>query len=81
VTGSGPCRELDVSVDLDALRSRLQKMTDEELIIFGMEMRHLVYPLRFGFNGKPVASAFGIQLDEARAEWRRRRAIEPASEP
>jgi hypothetical protein len=34
--------------------------------------RNLVYPLRYGFDGKPVVSAFSIQVDEARGEWRRR---------
>ena len=65
--GSAHCRE----VDLGALRARLQTMSGDELIVFGMEMRNLVYPLRYGFDGKPVVCAFSIQLDEARAEWRR----------
>jgi hypothetical protein len=47
-------------------------MSDDELIVFGKQMRNLVYPLRCGFKGKPVVSAFSIQLDEARAEWRQR---------
>jgi hypothetical protein len=67
-----PCRELDNSVDLAALRLRLQKMTDDELIAFGKQVRDLVYPLRYGFNGQPAVSAFSIQLDEARLEWLRR---------
>jgi hypothetical protein len=47
-------------------------MTDAELISYGRQMRGLVYPLTYGGDGKPSASAFSIQLDEARAEWRRR---------
>lgn len=66
------CRELDVSVDLDALRARLRTMTDAELLAFGRQMRSLVYPLTYGADGKPQVSAFSIRLDEARAEWRRR---------
>lgn len=66
------CREIDVSVDLDALRIRLQEMTDDELVKFGREMRRLVYPLTYGADGKPSLSAFGIELNQARAEWRRR---------
>jgi hypothetical protein len=68
----GPTQALSIAVDLDALRVRLQKMSDDELIAFGKQMRSLVYPLRYGFNGKPTISAFSIQLDEARKEWRRR---------
>ena len=68
----GPSSALSTSVDVDELRARLQKMSDDELITFGMEMRNLVYPRRYGFDGKPVVSAFSIQLDEARSEWRRR---------
>jgi hypothetical protein len=58
--------------DYDAARTRIQGMSDEELIVFGRRMRELVYPLTYGFDGKPSVSAFSIQLDEARAEWRRR---------
>jgi hypothetical protein len=68
----GPGRELDISVDLDALRARLQDITDRELVEFGKEMHALVFPLTYGSDGRPTISAFSIQLDEARAEWRRR---------
>jgi len=64
-----PCISLSISVDLDALRLRLEKMSDAELLKFGKEMRALVYPLTYGFDGKPRVSAFSIQLGEARAEW------------
>jgi hypothetical protein len=59
-------------VDLEELRSRLGKMTDAELIVFGKEMRELVYPLTYDYRGKPSVSAFSIQLREAQDEWRRR---------
>jgi hypothetical protein len=59
--------------DVEAVRARIQKMSDDELLIFGRQMRQLVYPLTYAFNGKPTVSAFSIQLAEARAEWRRRR--------
>jgi hypothetical protein len=70
----GLCRELDVSVDIEALRVRLAMMSDDELLRFGLQMRGLVNPLTYGPNGKPSVSAFSIQLDEARTEWRRRKA-------
>jgi len=46
---------------LRKLRDKLRKMTDEELIRFGKEVRRLA--------GNP----FQRQLEEARAEWKRRR--------
>jgi hypothetical protein len=58
--------------DLDQLRDRLQEISDADLIVFGKQMRGIVYPLSYGCDGEPVVSAFSIQLDEARAEWRRR---------
>jgi hypothetical protein len=68
----GPSNALDISVDLTALRGKLGAMTDAELIAFGKQMRGLCYPLTYDGDGKPTISAFSIQLDEARAEWRRR---------
>jgi hypothetical protein len=46
---------------LKKLRDKLRKMTDEELIRFGKEVRRL------------AENPFQRQLDEARAEWKRRR--------
>jgi hypothetical protein len=69
-----PSNALGISVDLDALRIRLQNMSDNELFAFGRQMRSLVYPLTYDGDGKPSVSAFSIQLEEARAEWRRRAA-------
>lgn len=60
------------TLDVEALRARLRAMTDVELNKFGREMRALVYPLTYDGKGKPTVSAFSIQLEEARAEYRRR---------
>jgi hypothetical protein len=46
---------------LRKLRERLRSMTDEELIKFGKQVRKL------------AENPFQRQLEEARAEWRRRR--------
>jgi uncharacterized protein HemY len=46
---------------LRKLRDKLRKMTDEELIRFGKEVRWL------------AEHPFQQQLDEARKEWRRRK--------
>lgn len=52
-------------VDLEELRSRLGKMSDEELVRFGKAAR-------FMCRDKEPRRVFVIQLEEARAEWRRR---------
>ena len=61
------------SENIDALRDRLSKMSEDELLAFGWRTHELVYPLRYGFDAKPVVCLFSIPLDEARKEWRRRR--------
>jgi hypothetical protein len=59
-------------IDLVALRAKLQAMSEAELLAFGKSMHDMIYPRRYDFHGKPTVSSFSIQLDEARAEWRRR---------
>jgi hypothetical protein len=59
--------------DAEAVRTRIQNISDNELLEYGRQIRKLVYPLTYAFNGLPTVSAFSIQLAEARAEWRRRR--------
>ena len=56
--------------DIDALRARLRKMSDEQLLKFGNAARYMVSPT--ANMGKPPRKEFVIQLEEARAEWRRR---------
>ena len=68
----GPSNAFNDSVNLEALRVRLAAMTEAELIAFGRLMRSLVYPRTYDGYGRVQVSAFSIQLDEARAEWRRR---------
>jgi hypothetical protein len=58
-------------VDLDQLRERLRGMTDEELLQFGKAARNMCSPE--ANLGKPPRKAFVIQLEEARAEWKRRK--------
>jgi hypothetical protein len=59
-------------IDLAELRERLQKMTDAELLAFGKSARYMCSPA--ANLGKPPREPFVIQLEEARAEWRRRKA-------
>ena len=49
------------------LRERLQVMGDEELIKFGKYARSLA-----GIRVSGLPDPYKIQLEEARAEWRRR---------
>jgi hypothetical protein len=52
-------------IDLEELRTRLRKMNDEELIRFGKAARSMC-------RDKAPRQVFVIQLEEAKAEWRRR---------
>jgi hypothetical protein len=56
--------------DVEDLRTRLRKMSDEELRKFGKAARYMVSPR--ANMGKPPLPTFVLQLEEARAEWRRR---------
>jgi hypothetical protein len=52
--------------DRDALRTRLRKMSDEELREFGKAARYMVSPR--ANMGKPPLPTFALQLEEAHAE-------------
>jgi hypothetical protein len=56
--------------DIEALRARLSKMSDVELIRFGKGARYMCSP--WANMNKPPRPEFQIQLDEAKAEWKRR---------
>ena len=58
------------TLDVDGPRTRLRKMSDEELREFGKAARYMVSPK--ANMGKPPLPAFVLQLEEARAEWRNR---------
>jgi hypothetical protein len=53
------------STNVENLRERLRKMSDKDLIQYGKAARSLCRDPR-GY------AEFKVQLDEARAEWRRR---------
>jgi hypothetical protein len=62
------------TLDVDALRSRLRKMSDEELRKFGKAARYMVSPT--ANMGKPPLPTFVLQLEETRAEWKRRHSVQ-----
>jgi hypothetical protein len=68
VSGSGV--RLEEST-LEELRERLRKMTDAQLLSFGKSAASVckIVP----FVNDPPPRAFTMQLEEARAEWRRRK--------
>jgi len=59
------------TIDLDDLRTRLRKMGDPELLRFGKAAKYMCSPQ--ANLGKPPRRSFVVQLEEAEAEWRRRR--------
>ena len=58
------------TLNVDELRTRLRKISDEELRKFGKAARYMVSPT--ANMGNHRCRAFVLQLEEARAEWRRR---------
>jgi hypothetical protein len=56
--------------DVEVLRTRLRKMSDEEPRKFGEAAKYMVSPT--ANMGKPPLQTFVLQLEAARAEWRRR---------
>jgi hypothetical protein len=57
-------------LDLEALRARLRRMSDRELLRFGKSARYMCSP-EANFGKKP-RQVFVIQLREAQNEWRHR---------
>jgi len=66
----------DDNINLEDLRARLGKMSDDELLRWGTAARSMSN----GNFGKPPRPIFVIQLKEARAEWRRRQTAKVAGE-
>ena len=64
-------------LDLKQLRARLGRMTEAELLRFGKAARYMCSPR--ANRGRPPRQEFVIQLQEARAEWRRRRVRDKAN--
>ena len=61
--------------DLESLRVRLRKMNDEQLFRFGEAARYMCSPK--ANLGHPPRDVFVTQLNEARAERRRRHPAKP----
>lgn len=64
----------DLDTEREALRARLRKMTDFELVRYGKAARYMCSKKAQPFGGKPSIDAVSIMhLEEARAEWKRRK--------
>jgi hypothetical protein len=55
----------------DEIKERLRAMSDERLIKYGKAAAHMADP-KYSADGRTVEPVFKIQLQECRAEWRRR---------
>jgi len=63
--------EIQIQPDpLDAIRARIKRMTDDQLLRYGQSAKYMCSPT--ANRGKPARPEFVVQLEEARAEWRRR---------
>jgi hypothetical protein len=60
---------------VEQIRERLRKMSDLELRQYGRSARVMSDPTKHFGQPNP---AFAIQLQEARAEWRRRHPVDPS---
>ena len=58
-------------LDLEALRTKLRRMSDDALNSFGQAARYMCSPV--ANHGRKPRRVFVIQLREAVKEWRRRR--------
>jgi hypothetical protein len=63
--------------DIEQIRERIHRMSDGDLLRYGQASRYRADPKNNQGNPNP---AFQIQLDEARAEWKRRHPSLPLSE-
>jgi hypothetical protein len=64
--------------NLEALRLRLSRMTDGEVLSYGQCCKYMCSPT--ANMGKPPRQEFAMQLVEARTEWRKRHPALPLSE-
>ena len=59
-----------LNFNVEELRQRLRKMSDEKLREYGEASRYMCSPR--AMLGKPPLPVYVIQLEEATAEWKRR---------
>src|SRR6516225_466467 len=60
---------LEADLDVDDLRARVARMSDRALLEFGRAAAYMCSP--YANLGQPPRKPFVLQLESARAEWRR----------
>jgi hypothetical protein len=60
-------------IDVEELRERFRRMTDEQLLGYGKAAAYMRTPK--ANLGNPPREVFLIKLREARTEWRRRKSV------
>jgi hypothetical protein len=56
---------------VEDFRKRIQAISDDQLIRFGKAAAYMADP-KYSADGRTVEPVFKVQLQECRAEWKRR---------
>ena len=65
-------RPWDEAYSVEEIRANIQRLSDKGLLRYGRAARYMVSPA--ANHGKPPRKVFQVQLEECRAEWKRRQA-------
>jgi hypothetical protein len=65
-----PWEDGDKHIDVEEIRAHIQRLSDFDLLRYGRASRYMTSPSATW--GKAPRLVFRIQLEESRAEWRRR---------
>jgi hypothetical protein len=65
---------LEADLDPDVLRARLARMSDRQMLEWGCAAAYMC--TSYANLGQPLRPVFVLQLEAARAEWRRRHGSE-----
>ena len=62
---------------VEDFRKRIQAMSDDQLLQYGKAAAYMADP-KYSTDGRTVEPVFKIQLQECRAEWKRRHPKTPS---
>jgi hypothetical protein len=65
-----PWEDGDQHIDVEEIRAHIRRLSDPDLLRYGRAARYMTSP--YATWGKESRLVFRVQLDESRAEWRRR---------
>jgi hypothetical protein len=63
-------RPWEDTFSVEEIREYIRKLSDEDLLRYGRAARYMTTPE--ATRGKPPRQVFLVQLEECRAEWKRR---------